>query len=201
MAPFLYLVVKFQSLWSLLWNLICDSVFVTTPIHLLRASPRVFHILFSKIWCLSTPKLVWEEKKEIISKSFLYFYPKSFFSALFPTTRSHVLYQEPWICFCTRLSPSTRSFSLALFSPGTMSFFLFTRRAGKFRMRAPRPRAYMRARDRFLRGWKRWGERMSNYWREFFSHFAKKLMMGKPDDKLLEMLGTERRRYKAFISG
>jgi hypothetical protein len=29
---------------------------------------------------------------------------------------------------------------------------------------------------------------MSNYWREFFSHFAKKLGMGKAVDKLLEML-------------
>jgi hypothetical protein len=47
------------------------------------ASPRVFHILFSKIWCLPTPKLVWEGKKEVISKSFLYFYPKSFFLGTF----------------------------------------------------------------------------------------------------------------------
>jgi hypothetical protein len=67
-----------------------------------------------------------------------------------------------------RLSPSTISFSLTLFSHGTLSFFLFTRRAEKLRMRAPRPHTYMRARDRFLRGWRRWGGRMSNYWRWFF---------------------------------
>jgi hypothetical protein len=140
----------------------------------LRASPRVLHILFPKIWCLPTPKLVWGEKKEVIFKSFLYFYPKSFFSTLFSTIRSHVLYQKSWICFCTRLTPSTRSFSLALFSPGTLSFFLFTRRAGKLRMHAPRSRAYMRAWDRFLRGWKRWGERMPNYWRSFFLILPKK---------------------------
>jgi hypothetical protein len=118
-------------------------------------------------------------KKKVISKSFLYFYPKSFFSALFPTIRSHVLYQKPWICFCMLLSPSTRSFSLALFSPGTLSFFLFTKRAGKLRMHAPRPRAYMRARDRFLRGWERWRGRMSNYWNDFFLILLKKIKDGK----------------------
>jgi hypothetical protein len=81
------------------------------------------------IFCF--PKLVRGEKKEVISKSFLYFYSKSFFLGTFSTTRSHVLYQESWICFCMRLSPSTRSFSLALFLPGTLFFFLFTRRAEK----------------------------------------------------------------------
>jgi hypothetical protein len=134
----------------------------------LRASLRVLHILFPKIWCLPTTKFVWGEKKKSSPRVSYIFIPKGFFSALFHTTRSHVLYQKPWICFCTRLSPSTRSFSLALFSPETRPFFLFTRRARKLRMCALRPRAYMCAQDRFLRGWERWRGRMPNYWRGFF---------------------------------
>jgi hypothetical protein len=54
-------------------------------------------------------------------------------------------------------------------------------------MRAPQPRTYMRAGRPICEVGKD-GERMPNYWKGFFSRFAKKLRMGKSDDKLLEML-------------
>jgi hypothetical protein len=130
-----------------------DSSWITSWqwLHNLKQS-RVLHILFSKIWRLPTLKLVWEEKKKSSPRVFYISISKVFFSALFFMIRFHVLYQEPWICFCTRLSSLTGSFSLTLFSHETLSFLLFTRRAGKLRMRAPRPRAYIHVRDRFLRG-------------------------------------------------
>jgi hypothetical protein len=37
---------------------------ISCRIEVLRASPRVLHILFPKIWCLPTPNLVWGEKKK-----------------------------------------------------------------------------------------------------------------------------------------
>ena len=86
---------------------------------MLRASPIDPYILIPKIWYLSATKLVWGEKK-VISKSFLYFY-SIFFSVFFSTTRSYVLYQELSIYFYTRLSLSTKSFSLVFFSSGTLS--------------------------------------------------------------------------------
>jgi hypothetical protein len=51
----------------------------------------------------------------------------------------------------------------------------------------------MRARDIFLRGWKKWGGRMLNYWREFFFSFCQKNMDGKAGwqivrDALISML-------------
>jgi hypothetical protein len=37
----------------------------------------------------------------------------------------------------------------------------------------------MRARETILRGWERWGEKMTNYWRGFFLILPKKIKGGK----------------------
>jgi hypothetical protein len=149
----------------------------------IRVFPRDPHILLPKILYFPTPKLVWREKKKSFSRV-SYIFILIFFSALFSIIRIYVLYQEPWICFYTRLSSSTRSFSIVFFSPGIMTFFLLTRQAEKLQMRA-RPRTYRRAWDKFLlRLEKMRRENVKLLERVFFSYFAKKLRIRKPDYKL-----------------
>jgi hypothetical protein len=77
-----------------------DTVFFS-PIHRTKRGPRVLCTLKYDVCQLLNEH---GEKKKVIFKSFIYFYPKSFFSALFPTTRSHGLNPESRICFCTRLN-------------------------------------------------------------------------------------------------
>jgi hypothetical protein len=89
-----------------------------------KLSPRVPNIFILKHEVLQLLKRI-GRNKECHLQEFSIFLSQKFLCSANRSQIYDVLPQEPLICFYTSLSPLSRSFSLMLFSPETLSFLLF----------------------------------------------------------------------------